>query len=70
MLVSGLITVLAFYAVIFAVGVYASWIGRQRNKNTEDVMLAGRSIGFVMGIFTMTGDDGFHFDFVSFTKKI
>ncbi len=55
MLVSGLITVLVFYGAIFAVGIYASWIGHKRNKTSDDVMLAGRSIGFVMGMFTMTG---------------
>ena len=55
MVVAGLIAVLAFYAIIFGVGIYASWLGRKRNKTTDDVMLAGRSIGMIMGAFTMTG---------------
>ncbi len=55
LVVAGLITVLIFYGIIFAVGIYASWRGRKQNNTTDDVMLAGRSIGLVMGAFTMTG---------------
>lgn len=55
--VPGVISVIVFYVLILAVGV---WAGRKRQRNpsdpeSEDVMLAGRNIGLFVGIFTMTG---------------
>uniref|UniRef100_A0A1I8HYL4 High-affinity choline transporter 1 n=1 Tax=Macrostomum lignano TaxID=282301 RepID=A0A1I8HYL4_9PLAT len=49
----GLVSVLLFYLLILAVGI---WAGR-RSKNrgdSEEVMVADRSIGLTVGIFTMT----------------
>ena len=54
---AGLGGVLAFYLVILGVGLFASWKSKSFSKETtsEDIMLAGRSIGAVVGVFTMTG---------------
>ncbi|XP_071948650.1 high-affinity choline transporter 1-like [Antedon mediterranea] len=49
----GLIGVVIFYVIILAIGLYAS---RKTKGSTsmDDVMLAGRSIGLFVGVFTMT----------------
>ncbi|KAI1292035.1 High-affinity choline transporter 1 [Halotydeus destructor] len=59
--VPGVISVVFFYIIILAVGI---WAGRKSKKpgtgegetdhETEEVMLAGRNIGVFVGIFTMT----------------
>ena len=52
--VPGLIAVIIFYVLILAIGL---WVARkQKAANNEDLMLAGRSIGIGLGIFTMTGE--------------
>ena len=51
--VPGLIAVNVFYLIILAVGL---WAARKRKTNNEDYMLAGRSIGMAVGVFTMTGE--------------
>ncbi|XP_061181874.1 high-affinity choline transporter 1-like [Saccostrea echinata] len=51
--VPGLISVIIFYIVILVIGLWAA----RRTKgetNSENVMLAGRNIGALVGIFTMT----------------
>lgn len=51
----GVISIVLFYVLILAVGI---WAGRKKppgNDSEEEVMLAGRSIGLFVGIFTMTG---------------
>lgn len=53
--VAGVISIILFYILILAVGI---WAGRKKeagNDSEEEVMLAGRSIGLFVGIFTMTG---------------
>lgn len=55
--IAGVFSVVIFYILILAVGI---WAGRKRNTDgdeneTEEVMLAGRNIGIFVGIFTMTG---------------
>lgn len=54
--IAGLVSVLVFYVVILAIGVYASWRAKamETGHKSEDVMLAGRNIGLVVGVFTMT----------------
>ncbi|CAL8124478.1 unnamed protein product [Orchesella dallaii] len=49
----GALSILIFYIVILAVGI---WAGRKGSKDgsEEEFMLAGRNIGVVVGIFTMT----------------
>lgn len=53
--VAGVVSIVLFYLLILAVGI---WAGRKKeagNDSEEEVMLAGRSIGLFVGIFTMTG---------------
>lgn len=57
--VGGLVSVIVFYLVILAVGIWAGWKhGKKSNKETgtESVMLAGRNMGVFVGIMTMTGN--------------
>ncbi len=56
--IGGLIAIILFYVLILAVGI---WAGRkqkstEKNPDTEEIMLAGRNIGLLVGIFTMTGE--------------
>lgn len=54
--VAGIISIILFYILILAVGI---WAGRKKeagNDSEEEVMLAGRNIGMFVGIFTMTGN--------------
>ncbi|ELU03853.1 hypothetical protein CAPTEDRAFT_131610 [Capitella teleta] len=51
----GLVGVIAFYIVILIIGIYASWKTKSlKSTDSEDVMVAGRSIGIFVGVFTMT----------------
>ncbi|KAK4017954.1 hypothetical protein OUZ56_000028 [Daphnia magna] len=55
--VGGLVSIIVFYLVILAVGIWAGWKhGKKSNKETgtESVMLAGRNMGVFVGIMTMT----------------
>ncbi|UJR16366.1 hypothetical protein I4U23_003269 [Adineta vaga] len=52
----GLAAVIVFYVLILIVGI---WAGRkqkssEKTPDTEEIMLAGRNIGLLVGIFTMT----------------
>ncbi|XP_044163337.1 high-affinity choline transporter 1-like [Acropora millepora] len=49
--IPGLIAIIVFYLVIVGVGI---WAARRRKNNEEETMLAGRSIGGIIGTFTMT----------------
>ncbi|CAM1331903.1 Uncharacterised protein r2_g4077 [Pycnogonum litorale] len=55
--IPGVISIIIFYVLILAVGI---WAGKKKGKGgedgseSEDVMLAGRSIGLFVGVFTMT----------------
>ena len=50
--IPGIVGIVVFYLLILAVGIWAS---RRRKAGEEEVMLAGRSIGTYVGIFTLTG---------------
>ena len=55
--IGGILSIIIFYLIILAIGI---WAGRkqkssEKNPDTEEVMLAGRNIGLIVGIFTMTG---------------
>ncbi|GFR58756.1 high-affinity choline transporter 1 [Elysia marginata] len=54
--VPGLMAIIVFYLLIVFVGVWASRKSKQSGAtaDSEDVMLAGRNIGLIIGIFTMT----------------
>ena len=53
----GLVAVIVFYILILAVGIIAGRKSKstESNADTEEVMVAGRNIGLVVGVFTMTG---------------
>jgi high affinity choline transporter 7 len=57
--VGGLVSIIVFYLVILAVGIWAGWRHGKKNQKeatgTESVMLAGRNMGVFVGIMTMTG---------------
>lgn len=49
----GIVSIVFFYLIILAVGI---WAGKKAKGSTdsEEVMLAGRNIGMLVGVFTMT----------------
>ena len=58
--IPGLIAVIVFYIIIFLVGILAAKIQAKKNRQQhirgdEEVMLAGRNLGWFVGCFTMTG---------------
>jgi len=54
--VPGLISVIVFYLIILAVGLWAAWKTKKRGDGeAETIMVAGRDIGLFVGSFTMTG---------------
>ncbi|KAA0202087.1 hypothetical protein HAZT_HAZT001813 [Hyalella azteca] len=53
--VAGLVAILLFYALILGVGIYAAWRRRSKKDNSDEIILAGRSIGPFVGLMTMTG---------------
>ncbi|KAL7669858.1 hypothetical protein ACOME3_004805 [Neoechinorhynchus agilis] len=54
----GIVSVFFCYVVVLAVGIYSARRRRrlvhEDSRSPEEVMLAGRSIGIIVGIFTMT----------------
>lgn len=51
----GIVSIAIFYVVILLIGLYASWKSNTlKDNDSEDLMVAGRSIGMFVGIFTMT----------------
>ncbi|XP_050392148.1 high affinity choline transporter 1 [Patella vulgata] len=53
--IPGLAAICVFYIIILGVGIYAAWKNsRNKKADSEDLMLAGRSLGLCIGIFTMT----------------
>lgn len=54
--IAGVISIVLFYILILAVGVWAGRKKEEGNDSEEEVMLAGRNIGLFVGIFTMTGN--------------
>lgn len=53
--VAGVVSISLFYLLILGVGIWAGRKKEEGNDSEEEVMLAGRSIGLFVGIFTMTG---------------
>ncbi|XP_069960419.1 high-affinity choline transporter 1 [Cherax quadricarinatus] len=51
--VVGLVSIIIFYLVILGIGLWSAW-RRRGVKTTDEVMLAGRDIGSLVGILTMT----------------
>jgi len=58
--IPGLIAIIVFYLLILIVGIWAGRKAKQTGSeaNSENVMLAGRNIGILVGVFTMTGNKG------------
>ncbi|KAI8503947.1 High affinity choline transporter 1 [Branchiostoma belcheri] len=55
--IPGIIAIVIFYLLILGIGLWAARRGAKKNPDgpeSEDVMLAGRDIGLVVGMFTMT----------------
>ncbi|XP_071529907.1 high-affinity choline transporter 1-like [Panulirus ornatus] len=52
--IPGLAGIIVFYFLILAIGVYAAWKRRNKGGDSDEVMLAGRSIGPFVGVLTMT----------------
>ena len=55
----GILAIVVFYVMILLVGLWAARKSKssEADPDSEDVMLAGRNIGLVVGIFTMTGKE-------------
>jgi len=59
--IPGLVLMLAFYLLVLGIGIWASVKSKKMEKNTqagrlEVSFLANRSVSFVVGVFTMTGE--------------
>uniref|UniRef100_A0A1B0D5P6 Uncharacterized protein n=1 Tax=Phlebotomus papatasi TaxID=29031 RepID=A0A1B0D5P6_PHLPP len=52
--IAGVVSIVLFYLLILGVGIWAGRKKEEGNDSEEEVMLAGRSIGLFVGIFTMT----------------
>lgn len=55
--IAGVVSITLFYLLILGVGIWAGRKKEEGNDSEEEVMLAGRSIGLFVGIFTMTGNN-------------
>ncbi|KAK3089314.1 hypothetical protein FSP39_002626 [Pinctada imbricata] len=51
--VPGLVSIIVFYIIILVIGLLAARKARGK-QNSENLMLAGRDIGLLVGVFTMT----------------
>ena len=51
----GVVSIVVFYLLILLVGIWAARKSKGTSADSEDVMLAGRNIGLLVGVFTMTG---------------
>ncbi|KAK7076191.1 hypothetical protein SK128_015176 [Halocaridina rubra] len=52
--IGGVIAIVIFYLLILFVGIWAAKKKPEGEDDADDVMVAGRSIGVFVGIFTMT----------------
>lgn len=50
----GIIAIIVFYLLILLVGLWAARKSKGHGADSEEVMLAGRNIGLLVGVFTMT----------------
>ena len=51
----GIFSIIFFYLLILGVGMWAARKSKGGSTDSEEVMLAGRNIGMLVGVFTMTG---------------
>lgn len=59
--IPGLIMMVAFYLLVFGIGIWASVKSKKLERNVrssriEASLLANRSVSLVLGAFTMTGE--------------
>ena len=55
--VPGVAGVSVFYAAVFGVGVWAAATKRKKNRRgQDDMILANRGLGLVLGVFTLIGE--------------
>lgn len=57
--IPGLFMILVFYAFVLGTGIWASRKSKKRESSSgwlENLFLANRSVGFLVGVFTMTGE--------------
>lgn len=53
----GIAGVLVFYAAVLGVGVWAATKKRKKNRSgQDDMILANRGLGLVLGVFTLIGE--------------
>ncbi|XP_051882504.1 high-affinity choline transporter 1-like [Pristis pectinata] len=57
--VGGIVTIILFYLLILAIGIWAAWKTQMRSRRAEMlqnevIMIGRRDIGLLLGIFTMT----------------
>ena len=60
--VLGLVSIIVFYLIVLAIGVWAGWNQKRKQTQADDqetVMLAGRNIGLLVGVMTMGGKSFF-----------
>lgn len=60
--IPGVIAMVFFYLLVLGTGIWASFKSKREQKKsaatgTEMALLGNRSIGLVVGIFTMTGEE-------------
>lgn len=51
--IAGVVSITIFYLLILGVGIWAGRKKEEGNDSEEEIMLAGRSIGLFVGIFTI-----------------
>lgn len=63
--IPGLLMIVVFYAFVLGTGIWASKksqkLGSSNSGRLENLFLANRSVGFLVGVFTMTGQYGLSF---------
>ncbi|XP_053384137.1 high-affinity choline transporter 1-like [Mercenaria mercenaria] len=52
--IPGLIAIIVFYLIILSIGLWAGRKARERGSNVENMMIAGRKFGLVVGSITLT----------------
>lgn len=61
--VVGLIVIIFFYLLVLGTGIWASFMSRRKQKECaatrmDMALLGNRSINWLLGVFTMTGEEG------------
>lgn len=55
--VTGLVGVIVFYVAVLGVGMWAAAVKEKKSRHGQDaMMLANRSLGPILGVFTLIGE--------------